>query len=142
MVRLQNVFGCERHVQEVHDVCFAAQTQNERLLPQWLTGIIAVSIFLFLVFVGVLVNKAWCEESSRSVMGTSRFLIRVKDLKKIMCFPDICLQQEDPSGVRERKCIRLDGWKHLRLHAGLSQVGPVLQTELTLFSPLPLRPES
>ncbi|KAL7396664.1 hypothetical protein ABVT39_009600 [Epinephelus coioides] len=42
-----------------------AQTQTERLLPQWLTGIIAVVAFLFLTFVGFLVKKAWCEESSR-----------------------------------------------------------------------------
>ncbi|XP_045898993.1 PDZK1-interacting protein 1 isoform X1 [Micropterus dolomieu] len=42
------------------------QTQiSERLLPQWLTGIIAVSIFLFLSFVVFLVKKAWCEEPSR-----------------------------------------------------------------------------
>ncbi|XP_040896946.1 PDZK1-interacting protein 1 [Toxotes jaculatrix] len=40
------------------------QTQvSERLLPQWLTGIIAVAGFLFLTFVGFLVKKAWCEES-------------------------------------------------------------------------------
>ncbi|XP_076583289.1 PDZK1-interacting protein 1 [Chaetodon auriga] len=43
-----------------------AQTQiSERLLPQWLTGIIAVSIFLFLAFVSFLVKKAWCEGPSR-----------------------------------------------------------------------------
>ncbi|XP_034385786.1 PDZK1-interacting protein 1 [Cyclopterus lumpus] len=41
-----------------------AQT-SERLLPQWLTGIIAVAGFLFLTFVGLLVKKAWCEEPSR-----------------------------------------------------------------------------
>ncbi|XP_070765739.1 PDZK1-interacting protein 1 [Enoplosus armatus] len=37
----------------------------ERLLPQWLTGIIAVSAFLFLCFVCFLVKKAWCEGPSR-----------------------------------------------------------------------------
>ncbi|XP_042272992.1 PDZK1-interacting protein 1 [Thunnus maccoyii] len=43
-----------------------AQTaQSERLLPQWLTGIIAVAGFLFLSFVGLLVKKAWCEEPRR-----------------------------------------------------------------------------
>ncbi|KAM6939369.1 PDZK1-interacting protein 1 isoform 1-T2 [Lycodopsis pacificus] len=43
-----------------------AQTQmSERLVPQWLTGLIAVTGFLFLAFVGVLVKKAWCEEPSR-----------------------------------------------------------------------------
>ncbi|KAI3369161.1 hypothetical protein L3Q82_026114 [Scortum barcoo] len=38
---------------------------NERPLPQWLTGIIAVAGFLFLVFVTMLVKKAWCEDHSR-----------------------------------------------------------------------------
>ncbi|XP_028258997.1 small integral membrane protein 24 [Parambassis ranga] len=38
---------------------------SERLLPQWLTGLIAVSGFLFLAFVSFLVKKAWCEQSSR-----------------------------------------------------------------------------
>ncbi|KAM3876285.1 PDZK1-interacting protein 1 [Diretmus argenteus] len=41
------------------------QSDNQRLLPQWLTGIIAVAAFLFLAFVAVVVNKAWCEHSSR-----------------------------------------------------------------------------
>ncbi|XP_041862766.1 PDZK1-interacting protein 1 isoform X4 [Melanotaenia boesemani] len=47
----------------------AAQTASppsyERLLPQWLTGIIAVSGFLLLTFIGFLVKKVWCEESRR-----------------------------------------------------------------------------
>uniref|UniRef100_A0A8C2WGL5 Uncharacterized protein n=1 Tax=Cyclopterus lumpus TaxID=8103 RepID=A0A8C2WGL5_CYCLU len=47
------------------DIYYWAQT-SERLLPQWLTGIIAVAGFLFLTFVGLLVKKAWCEEPSRS----------------------------------------------------------------------------
>ncbi|XP_029284675.1 PDZK1-interacting protein 1 isoform X2 [Cottoperca gobio] len=43
-----------------------AQSQmSERALPQWLTGIIAVSGFLFLSFVGFLVKKAWCEKHNR-----------------------------------------------------------------------------
>ncbi|XP_029004448.2 PDZK1-interacting protein 1 [Betta splendens] len=41
-----------------------AQTGG-RALPQWLTGIIAVSGFLFLTFVLFLVKKAWCEKSGR-----------------------------------------------------------------------------
>uniref|UniRef100_A0A3B4G6L7 Uncharacterized protein n=1 Tax=Pundamilia nyererei TaxID=303518 RepID=A0A3B4G6L7_9CICH len=40
---------------------------NERALPQWLTGIIAVCGFLFLAFVVILAKKAWCENPSRSV---------------------------------------------------------------------------
>jgi len=30
-------------------------------LPNWLTGIIAVGVFLFLIFIAFLVNKAWFE---------------------------------------------------------------------------------
>ncbi|XP_071342722.1 PDZK1-interacting protein 1 [Trachinotus anak] len=45
-----------------------AQTQaSERVLPQWLTGIIAVVGFLFLTFVVFLVKKAWFEKPSRGV---------------------------------------------------------------------------
>ncbi|XDV22486.1 hypothetical protein PO909_027371 [Leuciscus waleckii] len=33
----------------------------EQTLPNWLTGIIAVAVFLFLIFIAFLVNKAWCE---------------------------------------------------------------------------------
>ncbi|TNN65765.1 Proximal tubules-expressed gene protein [Liparis tanakae] len=43
----------------------AQGAQSERLLPQWLTGILAVTGFLFLTFVAFLVKKAWCEEPSR-----------------------------------------------------------------------------
>lgn len=43
----------------------AAQAEKaEQALPNWLTGIIAVAVFLFLVFVVFLVNKAWCETTS------------------------------------------------------------------------------
>ncbi|KAM9461469.1 PDZK1-interacting protein 1 [Clarias gariepinus] len=44
-----------------------------RALPNWLTGIIAVAVFLFLVFIAFLVNKAWCEDSSQEekVNGTA-----------------------------------------------------------------------
>ncbi|XP_054452684.1 PDZK1-interacting protein 1 isoform X2 [Anoplopoma fimbria] len=38
---------------------------SKRLLPQWLTGLIAVSGFLFLIFVIFLVKKAWFEEPKR-----------------------------------------------------------------------------
>ncbi|XP_016137733.1 PDZK1-interacting protein 1 [Sinocyclocheilus grahami] len=44
----------------------AAQAEKaEQALPNWLTGIIAVGVFLFLVFVVFLVNKAWCETPSK-----------------------------------------------------------------------------
>ncbi|XP_036410751.1 PDZK1-interacting protein 1 [Megalops cyprinoides] len=42
-----------------------SQGTATRTLPNWLTGIIAVAVFLFLVFVAFLVNKAWCETPSR-----------------------------------------------------------------------------
>ncbi|XP_022525346.2 PDZK1-interacting protein 1 [Astyanax mexicanus] len=45
----------------------SAQAEKaERALPNWLTGIIAVAVFLFLVFIAFLVNKAWCETRSDS----------------------------------------------------------------------------
>ncbi|XP_031430875.1 PDZK1-interacting protein 1 [Clupea harengus] len=44
----------------------SAQTETtQRGLPNWLTGIVAVAVFLFLVFVVFLVNKAWCSQSRR-----------------------------------------------------------------------------
>ncbi|XP_030584038.1 PDZK1-interacting protein 1 isoform X2 [Archocentrus centrarchus] len=53
-----------------------AQTEpshtNERPLPQWLTGIIAISGFLFLAFVAILVKKAWCEKPYRSSIEEER----------------------------------------------------------------------
>ncbi|KAF1385236.1 hypothetical protein PFLUV_G00105640 [Perca fluviatilis] len=52
-----------------------AQTgTTERLLPQWLTGIIAVAGFLFLAFVILLVQKAWCDEpiTRKSAMESVR----------------------------------------------------------------------
>ncbi|KAI1891913.1 hypothetical protein AGOR_G00148610 [Albula goreensis] len=39
--------------------------QVTRPLPNWLTGIIAVVVFLVLAFVAFLVNKVWCETSSQ-----------------------------------------------------------------------------
>ncbi|XP_052394366.1 PDZK1-interacting protein 1 [Carassius gibelio] len=38
----------------------------EQALPNWLTGIIAVAVFLFLVFIAFLVNKAWCKTPSEA----------------------------------------------------------------------------
>ncbi|XP_013883630.1 PDZK1-interacting protein 1 [Austrofundulus limnaeus] len=42
----------------------APPRSSERLMPQWLTGIIAVSSFLLIVFIGFVVKKMWCEKSS------------------------------------------------------------------------------
>ncbi|KAK0136226.1 T-cell acute lymphocytic leukemia protein 1 [Merluccius polli] len=39
------------------------QGGQQRLLPQWLMGVLAVAGFLFLSFVGFLVNKAWCQNA-------------------------------------------------------------------------------
>ncbi|XP_067271924.1 PDZK1-interacting protein 1 [Pseudorasbora parva] len=45
----------------------AAQAEAaKQALPNWLTGIIAVAVFLFLIFITFLVNKAWCETPSKS----------------------------------------------------------------------------
>lgn len=44
----------------------SAQEAVARALPNWLTGIIAVAVFLFLVFVGFLVNKAWFGDRQES----------------------------------------------------------------------------
>ncbi|XP_054915084.1 PDZK1-interacting protein 1 isoform X2 [Poeciliopsis prolifica] len=48
----------------------AAQTgqagHQERLLPQWLTGIVAVCGFLILTFIAALVKKVWCKSSRSS----------------------------------------------------------------------------
>ncbi|XP_028668314.1 PDZK1-interacting protein 1 [Erpetoichthys calabaricus] len=44
-----------------------AQTDKvsaQRAIPPWLTGIIAVVVFLFLVFIVFIVNKMWCEGTS------------------------------------------------------------------------------
>ncbi|XP_051977275.1 PDZK1-interacting protein 1-like [Xyrauchen texanus] len=44
----------------------AAQADKvENAFPNWLTGIIAVAVFLFLLFVTFLVNKAWCATQSK-----------------------------------------------------------------------------
>ncbi|XP_037837271.1 PDZK1-interacting protein 1 isoform X2 [Kryptolebias marmoratus] len=43
----------------------ALTPSSERLLPQWLTGLIAVSSFLLLTFIGFVVKRMWCEKSSR-----------------------------------------------------------------------------
>uniref|UniRef100_A0A8C7WTF8 Uncharacterized protein n=1 Tax=Oryzias sinensis TaxID=183150 RepID=A0A8C7WTF8_9TELE len=37
---------------------------TSRLLPQWLTGLIAVSGFLLLTFIAFVVKKVWCEKST------------------------------------------------------------------------------
>ncbi|XP_017159921.1 PDZK1-interacting protein 1 [Poecilia reticulata] len=55
----------------------AAQTgqasPSQRLLPQWLTGIVAVCGFLILTFIAALVKKVWCESSSRNSLVDATF---------------------------------------------------------------------
>uniref|UniRef100_A0A8C5QYS1 Uncharacterized protein n=1 Tax=Leptobrachium leishanense TaxID=445787 RepID=A0A8C5QYS1_9ANUR len=41
---------------------------NARTIPQWLTGLIAVTVFLFLVFAAYMVNRVW---NKRAHGGTS-----------------------------------------------------------------------
>lgn len=44
----------------------AAQADKvEQALPNWLTGIISVVVFLCLVFIAFLVNKVWCDKSKQ-----------------------------------------------------------------------------
>ncbi|KAJ8395505.1 hypothetical protein AAFF_G00032390 [Aldrovandia affinis] len=47
------------------DTVSAQQGTSTRALPNWLTGIIAVVVFLFLVFIAFLVNRAWCSKPSQ-----------------------------------------------------------------------------
>ncbi|KAJ1169957.1 hypothetical protein NDU88_001838 [Pleurodeles waltl] len=37
-----------------------------RAFPQWLTGIIAVSVFLFLVLIVFVINRIWCGRSQKN----------------------------------------------------------------------------
>uniref|UniRef100_A0A8C4SCI0 Uncharacterized protein n=1 Tax=Erpetoichthys calabaricus TaxID=27687 RepID=A0A8C4SCI0_ERPCA len=43
---------------------FSDKVSAQRAIPPWLTGIIAVVVFLFLVFIVFIVNKMWCEGTS------------------------------------------------------------------------------
>ncbi|XP_015211382.1 PDZK1-interacting protein 1 [Lepisosteus oculatus] len=43
----------------------AQQEKVQRALPPWLTGIIAVVVFLSLVFISFIVNKVWCQDSGQ-----------------------------------------------------------------------------
>ncbi|XP_072367047.1 PDZK1-interacting protein 1 isoform X2 [Scyliorhinus torazame] len=40
--------------------------QTGRALQPWLTGIIAVVVFLCVCFIGFIMNKVWCKESEDS----------------------------------------------------------------------------
>ncbi|XP_075901705.1 PDZK1-interacting protein 1 [Nelusetta ayraudi] len=58
----------------------------ERSLPQWLTGIIAVSAFLFLVFVSLLVNRLWCSSDrgrSQAVGGAKWSSSRLGSVRSV-----------------------------------------------------------
>uniref|UniRef100_A0A8D3DIE1 Uncharacterized protein n=1 Tax=Scophthalmus maximus TaxID=52904 RepID=A0A8D3DIE1_SCOMX len=68
----------ELMVKEVELSPFKLFEVSDRLLPQWLTGVIALSCFLFLTFVGVLVKKAWC--------GESKNWIEIEYFIERMCF--------------------------------------------------------
>ncbi|XP_069491494.1 PDZK1-interacting protein 1 [Ambystoma mexicanum] len=43
--------------------CQGDPSARARKFPQWLTGIIAVSVFLFLVLIVFVINRIWCERN-------------------------------------------------------------------------------
>lgn len=113
-----NQMVCE----DVCSLCLSAHTETERVLPQWLTGIIAVSIFLFLAFVTFLVNRAWCRESSRSVRRSdvaALHRLKTKFSNKCLC---VCVQQGDCRRIPERRPANVTHW------AGNAQVAPRLRS--------------
>ncbi|XP_029988432.1 PDZK1-interacting protein 1 [Sphaeramia orbicularis] len=65
MVKLLSVVSCLLMTAEAAAAQSGPSAGGQRLLPQWLTGLIAVAVFLFLAFVTFLVKRAWCDESSR-----------------------------------------------------------------------------
>lgn len=83
------------------DLCAAGRTQAERALPQWLTGLIAVTGFLFLTFVAFLVNRAWCGKS-RSVAPHRQPLLAALVCERV-CEPtsllSVCSSADAESGV-------------------------------------------
>ncbi|XP_030063372.1 PDZK1-interacting protein 1 [Microcaecilia unicolor] len=46
--------------------CQQENVPIQRRFPQWLTGLIAVSVFLFLVLVVFVVNRVWCEDKKKN----------------------------------------------------------------------------
>lgn len=44
-------------------LCTCLPDREQWVLKPWMTGIMAVTVFLFLVFVVFLVKKAWCGHS-------------------------------------------------------------------------------
>lgn len=111
-----NQMVCE----DVCYLCLSAYAETERVLPQWLTGIIAVSIFLFLVFVTFLVNRVWCRKSSRSVRWSNVIALhqlKTKCSNKCLC---VCVQRSDCRQVPDRRPANVTHW------AGNAQVAPRL----------------
>lgn len=117
-----NQMVCE----DVCYLCLSAHAETERVLPQWLTGIIAVSIFLFLVFVTFLVNRAWCGKSSRSVRWSDvvALWLKTKCSNKCLC---VCVQRSACRQVPDRRSANVIHW------AENAQVAPRLR-------PLPSQP--
>lgn len=89
-----------------------------RALPQWLTGIIAVSGFLFLTFVFFLVKNAWCDNSSRSVRVSGS----INELITAWSHMCVCAQSKCHRGTGKRKRVSHDQWKHIRDQSGHVQV--------------------
>lgn len=108
------------------------------MLPQWLTGIIAISIFLFLAFVTFLVNRAWCGKSSRSVRWSNVVALhrlKTKCSNKCLC---VCVQQGDCRRVPDRRPANV-------IHrAGNAQVAPRLHSSPSqtchTCKPAPIKP--
>lgn len=121
MMMMELVYVNQMVCEDVCFLCLSAHTETERVLPQWLTGIIAVSIFLFLVFVTFLVNRAWCGKSSRSVRWSNvAALHRLKTKCSNKCLY-VCVQKGDWRRVPERRPANVIHW------AGNAQVAPRLR---------------
>ncbi|XP_062252023.1 PDZK1-interacting protein 1 [Platichthys flesus] len=90
----------------------AQNRSDERLLPQWLTGIIAVAAFLFLSFVVLLVKKAWFEKS----MGTRS----KRESELVLTNRDTCVPGRDV--VRSKEVNVLD---FLEIDSGADKATPM-----------------
>uniref|UniRef100_A0A8K9UZ67 Uncharacterized protein n=1 Tax=Oncorhynchus mykiss TaxID=8022 RepID=A0A8K9UZ67_ONCMY len=81
-------------------------THVDRTLPQWLTGIIAVVVFLFLIFVAFLVNKAWFHTAT--VVGQH----------KILASSVLCAISSPPSQSTSDERIKGYSLRHPRMSVG------------------------
>ncbi|XP_065101431.2 PDZK1-interacting protein 1 [Paramisgurnus dabryanus] len=76
----------------------AAQADKvEQALPNWLTGIIAVAVFLFLVFIAFLVNKAWFETPSKPEAVNSNEYAMTNGSSTYETVLEVVRSSEDPN---------------------------------------------